>query len=1328
MFVHTRSSIQNPRPMSFRHIPCLSALVFSLLLQLPPAAAGTLHTLSVLVVDEQQNPIEGGVLFIDGDPGTEAVTGPGGEASYQLAEGDYVLYAYAPGYLDRVVPVSMDNESIQLGVVMRPALFWSTAPANAPVGVGEANGVRLAAAGGKVYLRAAYGGPAGTTQYGALHDFYVYDPEHDEWTRLPDAPYAGLYGISTAHGPLPGGGDAIYIIRGFAAGQRTWMARYNIEGGAWESGLNHHIPWREDLGSQYSGDGFQDYPRNGAVMVWDGNDHIYLFPGSGYGYAKYDWYRYSVVNDSWEAMDALPHRQGPGNAAVLVRADEAGLGQDYLYVQFGLSPAGSYTAAEFWRYGLGTGIWENMADHAYGADDGSMLAWDGGNYIYHTPGAYVEQLWDRGPEQKREIMRYCIAGNAWSEMEKAPYNRWGGWDDAGGIVRVGNTLYGLKGGSDVAWAGDGTISGGGDIPSDKFWKFSLHEHTVNLSMEAAIGNGRTYPPKGTHTYLQGSEAGLLAVAGDEWRFEEWTLDGGHFSQEPSITLEAGYDMKVQAVFVPAEFLLHASPSALSGLSYMLGMGPSASRHFSVMGGGLQPLSGEVVIGGSAYFELSANDEDFFPSIQLPYQHGTLGNTRVYVRLKAGLETGNYASEQVFVRAGEDSVAVVLSGQVNSISLPYAQNFEGFDDAQSLPFGWSVSDPIYLGDWGSGVSAGLRGNAGVLGYQHTATTGVFTASVELQNTGDEPLEQLFVSYRGMVARTGGGRSPEWTVKVDGHEVEELFYSTAGDTNKTLSVLMQLPRPIDAGEVFGISWSSDRGQGDRYSKQIGIAEVVVTATPGIPHVASLQIVGDVVLEGSLDVEDLSVGEGHFLTLGPTGRLNVEGELLAGDRGGKDGVRLLLCSGIEGTASLLHRTPGVMGSMERFLPGQAGARHMISSPVGELIIGDSDFEPGEEDTFSLWYESLPGNWIKYGQDEDNGGLPSFSHANDGSDSFFPGRGYLVSYQTDDPLKRFTGPLHTGSIHISLDKSSEKSWRDEAGWNLIGNPYPSSIDWGLAGKEGLADDFAYIYDEGTGNFLLAEAGHIPAHQGFFVKVEESATFTFTDGIRIHPSGEEARLDTQKALQLGLCDGNYRSTTLIRIAEGASFARDRRDALKLFSFAPHMPQLFSHTLDGEKVAVNSVPHAEEAMFFELGMRIGSGGEHEVGVYETKGPFTDIPVFFEDMQTDSVHELHPGQAYRFHAEAGTHTGRFRLHLHHAGDPTHATGPEAESPVGLWVHNATLYVDSQKEDLELRVYDVHGRLRLRFHSGRGQQAFDLGLPPGVYVVRPGREQPLKVIVH
>lgn len=166
-------------------------------------------------------------------------------------------------------------------------------------------------------------------------------------------------------------------------------------------------------------------------------------------------------------------------------------------------------------------------------------------------------------------------------------------------------------------------------------------------------------------------------------------------------------------------------------------------------------------------------------------------------------------------------------------IPYVQNFENFVSLSSpvTTFGtegeWTFSAGAlnYNGLFGAGTAGGFRGGD-VLGYQHTGTSGVFTASLTLENTTGFPISDLEISYLGRVSRVDQTRFPEWTVTVNGTTVSELSYSTASgeDENKSalLSGLNILP-----GELVTIEWSSDRGfNAGGGSRQIGIANLGVT----------------------------------------------------------------------------------------------------------------------------------------------------------------------------------------------------------------------------------------------------------------------------------------------------------------------------------------------------------------------------------------------------------------------------------------------------------------------------------------------------------------------
>jgi hypothetical protein len=161
---------------------------------------------------------------------------------------------------------------------------------------------------------------------------------------------------------------------------------------------------------------------------------------------------------------------------------------------------------------------------------------------------------------------------------------------------------------------------------------------------------------------------------------------------------------------------------------------------------------------------------------------------------------------------------------------YTESFSNFTG--SLPDGWSVSGPItaYNGDWSTGTGAGMRGGEetpGVLGFQHTGSTGTFTVTLELVNDTGDTITDLRIAYTGRVARVDQNRFPAWAVAVDGVPVPELAYSTAGGVDADVEFVLS-GLSIPAGDTFTITWSSSNdGAGSGASRQMGLSNVSVEA---------------------------------------------------------------------------------------------------------------------------------------------------------------------------------------------------------------------------------------------------------------------------------------------------------------------------------------------------------------------------------------------------------------------------------------------------------------------------------------------------------------------
>ena len=115
----------------------------------------------------------------------------------------------------------------------------------------------------------------------------------------------------------------------------------------------------------------------------------------------------------------------------------------------------------------------------------------------------------------------------------------------------------------------------------------------------------------------------------------------------------------------------ATPTSLTGFTYVLGVGPSSNQSYSLTASNLSPASGNITVtpSGSNY-EVSTDGTTFSTAVNVPYTSGTLASTTVYARLKAGLAVNaSYTSSITNTYANNTSCAasasVALSGSVTA---------------------------------------------------------------------------------------------------------------------------------------------------------------------------------------------------------------------------------------------------------------------------------------------------------------------------------------------------------------------------------------------------------------------------------------------------------------------------------------------------------------------------------------------------------------------------------------------------------------------------------------------------------------------------------------
>ena len=459
----------------------------------------------------------------------------------------------------------------------------------------------------------------------------------------------------------------------------------------------------------------------------------------------------------------------------------------------------------------------------------------------------------------------------------------------------------------------------------------------------------------------------------------------------------------------------------------------------------------------------------------------------------------------------------------------------------------------------------------------------------------------------------------------------------------------------------------------------------------------------LDKSAQLNNLTVGLGGSLVVAPAAALTVTGTLT--NNAGVGG--LVLRSG----ASMIHNTTGVPATMERFFSGTALWR-LVASPVANQAI-DAPWMPVSPNhgyDIYAWHEPTS-TWRNQ-----KVAANSITH-------FLPGRGYLVSFQAAGLTQGFAGPLNNGNVVVPVVRENPGAFR---GANLLGNPYPSSIDWNLADRTLFADDFAYIYDPilgGGGSYVPvngAVAGaRIAPNQGFFVikSTAVPADFTFTNAMRTH-GGVFKSAPADPAITITLQQGEFYDRAQIVQLQDATTARERSDALKFFSYNPMMPQVFSLSSDAVQLAVNSTGPISEDASFAIGVLTPSTGTYTLRVDGLQEILAGRPAFLLDKVTGASHNLRTQSHISFHAvQSSTAIDRFVLNF------VQPTGVGNNLPVDatlVYFANGMLHIQfpAEESNRQLQVIDLSGRVVFskRLQGMDSAVSVPLYLDNGAYIVR------------
>ncbi|MCD4696123.1 MAG: fibronectin type III domain-containing protein, partial [Bacteroidales bacterium] len=371
------------------------------------------------------------------------------------------------------------------------------------------------------------------------------------------------------------------------------------------------------------------------------------------------------------------------------------------------------------------------------------------------------------------------------------------------------------------------------------------------------------------------------------------------------------------------------------------------------------------------------------------------------------------------------------------------------------------------------------------------------------------------------------------------------------------------------------------------------------------------------------------------------------------------LYMGSDASGAATLLDNsllTVHGTAHIDRYFTGNGFDWHLVSSPISDAQAGIftdmylQSFDPTPTEAYG------PGN--NYGYTEIIDPLQGLSVM----------EGYaLYSTLAATNTVSFVGNLNFSPQSHAFDLNGFNT----EGWNLLGNPYVSSIDWeAVVIPTGMSNEVHYI-DAATGNdlsYVQVTGGtgsqYIAPHQGFFVSATAAGTLSLGDAQRTHSgSATFYKNYNPQMLVLEAANENFSDQAWIHFNEQAGVEHDGTyDAYKRISLSnPELPQIFSITPSGVYLSINGLPETE---MVHVGFTAVESGVFTISAIET-GEFGKLVLeyLFTQTQADLVNN-----SYTFNYSAEDQENTFIVHF----TPL-AVYENAEETFNIYSYNKAVYV-------------------------------------------------------
>jgi len=653
--------------------------------------------------------------------------------------------------------------------------------------------------------------------------------------------------------------------------------------------------------------------------------------------------------------------------------------------------------------------------------------------------------------------------------------------------------------------------------------------------------------------------------------------------------------------------------------------------------------------------------------------------------------------------------------------------------------WTGRPDTVAGKWSGGVNLETVGNALMTldhwwndngHYLKLSSTAADVIIPNINVAGFDSLRLSFLSTYG-----GNSVNPIVAVKVGAGDWVSVTTSASGNwwnpgVNQVDLLKDAGGNPIGNVSTISIKLSPYAGGADLWYDNVKILGTVhyefTGGTSTDPTVSTNWMGGfipgstsDVTISGGTLVLDQSATY-KSITINPTAKLTLN------DTKSLTVSSFVLQSDATGTATFVDNnttTATISATVQQYVPA-TDRNWYVSSPIASATNTNLSTGAGVVE-----YNEALGTW------------PSVSG------TLNPMKGYVsTAGSAGTGTLSFSGNLNSGSKSVTLSKLGAT----KAGFNLVGNPYPSYLSWtqALATSANCLTTIWYrtksagVYSFQTYNASgdigvpLSTNGFIPPMQAFWVRTSvDGSILTVNNTARSHGDGFSNLLKAPAAknvvnplVRLQVSNGANSDETVIYFNANADNGFDSFDSPKMFANNVNIPEIFT-TSGSEQLVINGMKTLTENLEIPLGFATGTSNDFTLAATELKNLENGMHVILKDNLLMTETDLSEGAAYNFSSDVtAANTGRFSLILKVAGAVTNVSKTNSL--------NAQVFVNVNKQIVIVASegcnYSIYNSVGQKINEGftTSNRTIVSGQKAGMYVVRlseGGKSQSSKVII-